>query len=116
MRGTGVTLVAYHEDDTVPVAFEPRSRQGACPFRRIAYEYVTRLDALDHHEVPVAFVIDEHNSGNADHREKDERQAKSVGTKAVLFQIALQVQQREAVASNAFLVTQHKQHTKDRLL
>src|SRR3569833_2642740 len=105
MRGTGVTLVAYHEDDTVPVAFEPRSRQGACPFRRIAYEYVTRLDALDHHEVPVAFVIDEHDSGNADLREFVERHAKSVGTGAGRGRGARRGRRREAGAAGAGGVT-----------
>src|SRR3569833_2646591 len=104
MRGTGVTLVAYHEDDTVPVAFEPRSRQGACPFRRIAYEYVTRLDALDNHEEPVSFVNDEQYSGNADLREFVELHEKSVGTIAVQKQKTQQNQQRDAVASNAFFV------------
>src|SRR3569832_1912284 len=36
LRGTGVTLVAYHEDDTGPGAGGPRARRGAGPGRRSA--------------------------------------------------------------------------------
>src|SRR3569833_2735302 len=98
MCRAGVALVANHEDDAVPIVLVTSARHGSCAFGRVTEQDVLPIDAFDHHEMAVPIVIDECDSRHAALGELVEREAETVGTEPVFYEIAFHVEQGEADA------------------
>src|SRR5690349_11017009 len=95
----------HHEQQVVsPQVTEAVQRDRPRSHRRIAHQHAAACNTLDHHEVPIAALAQQHDGGKILLLELFERLFESVGLETARLQVLLHVEHRESVLADLGLV------------
>ena len=88
----------------VPHVLETRTWDRACAHGRIAHQHTPFLHALDHHEVVIAVLAQQHDGRQVGAVQCIQRLLETIGLEALRHQIAFDVEQRKAFSPDLLLV------------
>src|SRR5690242_6082799 len=111
-----VTMVVDHEYEVIrPRLFEFRFRDRTRALGRIADQHASRKYALDHHEMAVTVLVDQHDRGQARLLQFLQRHDESIGLETQCREKPFDVQQRKPFLADPGAIAM-REHRRERRL